>query len=311
MTRTPMLGEAAVPRRALALSACALAVPVAGTLYAPDIAGGRDVLLWLPAIVPAFLLAYHRGWRGAAVALAAGMAALSVTQLLFVLFDAGGGVSVGLLLNMVALYIAVTLGSGWLSELLIQARRSAERLALTDPVTLLSNRRHAELVLEKRFAAARRGQPLAVVLYDVDRFKAFNDAHGHGAGDEALRRVADVLRQATSPADLSARWGGDEFITILTPRAAPGVAAFVQRVVFAVRQVGPISAGARAEASTGWVTVSVGVAHFEPSMTSVAELIIAADAALYRAKEEGSDCVRISTPAVGGGRGASPPLACA
>lgn len=309
-----MLVETAVPRRALALSLCALAVPVAGTVYAPEVVGGYDALMWLPAIVPAFLLAYYRGWRGAALALAAGMAALTVSHVLFALFGTGDGLSARLLLNLVAIYIAVTLGSGWLSELLIQARRSAEQLALTDPVTRLANRRHAELVLEKRFAAAKRGQPLSLVLYDLDRFKEFNDRFGHAAGDVALRRVGEVLQHATSPADLSARYGGDEFITILSPRNASAVAAFVQRVVFAVRQVAPITAsghGATGGAGSGWITVSVGVAHYEPTMTSAAELIIAADAALYRAKEAGSDCVRVSAPAAGGGRGANPPLACA
>src|SRR5690606_15056905 len=89
-------------------------------------------------------------------------------------------------------------------------------LSLTDPLTGLANRRHLSVYLEREFAAARRGRTLSVLLFHLDRFKEYNDTAGHQAGDEALRAFARILRTETRTMNLTARYGGDEFIAVLT-----------------------------------------------------------------------------------------------
>jgi diguanylate cyclase (GGDEF)-like protein len=142
-------------------------------------------------------------------------------------------------------------------------------LSLTDPLTGLANRRQMDVVLERAWAAARRGEPLALVVVDLDDFKAVNDAQGHLAGDRVLRAVADALRQEVRGSDLVVRYGGDEFVIILPRGTEEGARALVERV--RVRLAGTIG-------------ISVGVASYEPSHASPEEMIGAADARLYAAK---------------------------
>lgn len=148
-------------------------------------------------------------------------------------------------------------------------------LSLTDPLTELPNRRHLEMVLEKEFAAARRGRELAVVLFDLDYFKKYNDAAGHQAGDEALQRFGRILQMQTRSMNLAARYGGDEFITVLSDADDDGALRHVRRVTAAVEQ----------DEVLGSIGVSAGVAAFEPEMVGPEDLIRAADADLYRRKE--------------------------
>ena len=116
-----------VPLRTLFVSTVALCVPVAAQVLAPDAAVQYELLLWLLALIPAFLLAYHRGWRGAAAALASGMAVLSLSQA--ALTYLGSGVrDWTLMLAVVAIYLGVSIGIGWVTELLHQARSHAERM---------------------------------------------------------------------------------------------------------------------------------------------------------------------------------------
>lgn len=272
-------GRPAVPPRALAISLAALAVPVYASFAVPESAGDQGILLWLLALVPAFLLAYYRGWRGAALALAVGMGILAVSQVALEL--TGRGVDDWqLLLAVVVAFIAISLGVGWSSELLHRARVRAEHLALTDELTGLANRRHAQVVLEQEFAAARRGRALAVVMFDLDRFKRYNDRHGHAAGDEALRGFGQILERTTRQMNLSARYGGEEFVSILSDTRLDGALAFVERVRKGL---------AEAALPHGGLTVSAGVAAFDPEMEAPGDLLAAADAALYRAKAAGRD----------------------
>lgn len=118
-----------VPPKALILSAAALAIPVASTFLLPDAWGRHEPLLWLLAIVPAFLLAFHRGWRGAAVALATGMALLSVSHAAVVGLGRDG-VNWPLLFAVLPVYIGITLGIGWISELLHRERALAMQNAI-------------------------------------------------------------------------------------------------------------------------------------------------------------------------------------
>ena len=270
-----------VPLRALIISLAALAVPAIAALLFSEFLGQYGPLLWLLLLVPAFLLAYYRGWRGVATALAAGMATLSTTQVV----TSWMGIAVpDLLLGVVVVYLAIALGVGWLAESLHRDREEVEDMALTDTLTGLPNRRHALVFLENEFAAAERGGVLSAVLFDLDGFKGFNDRHGHPAGDEALRNFADILTQTTRRMNLSARFGGEEFLGILSGSDAEGAVRFAERVRVAL---------AARVLSGETLTVSGSVATYHSSLSSSDELLAAADHALYQAKREGRNCVRL------------------
>jgi diguanylate cyclase (GGDEF)-like protein len=151
-----------------------------------------------------------------------------------------------------------------------------QTLSLTDPLTGLANRRQLEVHLAREFAAARRGRPLSVVLFDVDRFKEFNDEAGHVAGDQALRAIARVLTEETRAMNLAARYGGDEFLAVLSDTGDEG----------ARQHAGRIHAGVARDPdlrSMG-ITLSSGMATFNPEMQRIEDLIRAADEDMYRSK---------------------------
>jgi diguanylate cyclase (GGDEF)-like protein len=151
------------------------------------------------------------------------------------------------------------------------------RSSLTDALTDLANRRHLMQHLTREFAAAARGRPLALVLFDVDGFKKFNDTRGHPAGDEALRALGHAMRQHTRAMNFAARLGGDEFAAVLSGTTPKGAAVFAERVRETFR------AKAR-ELGDPPLDISIGAAAFSSEMESHENLIAAADAALYRAK---------------------------
>ncbi len=276
-----------VPFRALLISLASLAVPVVWALVAPEWAGEEaGMLLWLTALVPAFLFTYYRGWQGASLALAAGMAVLSSTQV-FLLVAGLSTPDWSLVLVVVLIYMAVSFGIGALAEILHRERRAAEEMALSDPLTGLPNRRHAGIFLEAAFASAERGSALSAVLFDVDHFKEFNDQHGHAAGDQVLKTLGEVLTEQTRDMDLTARWGGEEFLSVLQSAGEEGAVIFAERVRKAL-----------AEAPNRWgpVTVSAGIAAHADGMESPELLVAAADRALYRAKEEGRDRICRARP---------------
>ncbi|HEX2204337.1 MAG TPA: sensor domain-containing diguanylate cyclase [Longimicrobium sp.] len=146
---------------------------------------------------------------------------------------------------------------------------SVRNLSLTDSLTGLANRRHMDVVLEHAWAAARRGEPLAVMVLDLDGFKAINDDQGHLAGDRLLCAVAEALRCEARGADVVVRYGGDEFLVILPGGSTGGGRALAERV--------------RARLS-GRVGVSEGIAEYHPECASPDDLIREADRALYEAK---------------------------
>lgn len=274
----------AIPVRAVVISVLALAVPVAAALVPEGATSGYALLLWLVALIPAFLLSYYRGWVGVAVAQAAGMAALSTTQVVVLL--AGRTVrDWPLLAEVVAGYVVLSLAIGWLSDALHRSRAQAEVLALTDDLTALPNRRHARMFLEENFEEAQSGDPLTIVLFDIDSFKEFNDEHGHLAGDEALKLFARVLGRSTRPLDLSARYGGEEFLSVLPACGTETALGFVEEVRAGLEHSQPAEAR---------FTVSAGVATYNGGM-SYGQFLRAADHALYDAKREGRDLVRVYT----------------
>jgi diguanylate cyclase (GGDEF)-like protein len=276
-----------VPIRALVLSLGSLAVPVAAVVVFPEWAQDEQgVLIWLTSLVPAFLFAYYRGLRGVALALAGGMAVLSLTQVAVLLLGKTAP-NWYVLLAVVAVYVGICIALAVFAEVLHRERRSAEALALLDALTGLPNRRHAEVTLDAQFAAAGRGSPLTVVMFDLDHFKNVNDRHGHEAGDAALRAFADVLRQNTRRMDLSARFGGEEFISILGGSGVPPAVALANRV----------RAGIESHVFPwGRLTVSAGVAAYEEGMGSYEVLVAAADRALYAAKQAGRNRVTAAEP---------------
>jgi two-component system cell cycle response regulator len=166
------------------------------------------------------------------------------------------------------------------------ARRNAEleELAKTDVLTGLANRRHAQGALQATIASARRhGRDVSVVLLDIDRFKAVNDALGHAAGDEVLRHVAGVLAHELRAEDLASRWGGEEFLILLPDVPATGAATTAERLRAAVAAA-PGAAGApQVTASFGWATWD--------GEESVEALVARADDALYVAKGAGRNRV--------------------
>lgn len=174
-----------------------------------------------------------------------------------------------------------------------------EALSRQDALTGVPNRRRFDDVAASQWAHhLRTGDRLAILLIDVDHFKAFNDHHGHPAGDQCLRLVAQALQSALSDTDATlARWGGEEFIVLL-PRTDEVVAQRVGRQLCdAVRAL-----ALRHEASptSGVVTISVGVALARPAMDelSLSGLVAQADAALYQAKHAGRDRCRLASTEV-------------
>lgn len=289
-----------VPPRALALSLAALAIPVATVASMPDwTSTGAGMLIWLTALIPAFLLSYYRGLRGVAVALSGGMAVITATQVSVVLFQIAEP-NWTLLGAIVAAYLGVSIGIAVLAELLLKERRAAEALALVDRLTGLPNRRHLEDALEREFAAAERGRGLTVVLFDLDHFKQVNDQHGHHAGDVALKTFARILGSNTRRENLSGRFGGEEFVALLRDTEPELALVFAQRVLSQVRDW-PLP--------WGRLTASAGVAHYEKGMGSYELLLGEADRALYRAKHGGRDMVCVAAPYVQSAHAISPSVA--
>ena len=164
------------------------------------------------------------------------------------------------------------------------------KMSMNDGLTGLYNRTWLSDMLPKMVATAHRaGTPLALVMIDLDHFKAFNDTHGHLTGDDALRAAAGVIGVALRPSDFAVRYGGEEMMVIL-PETNELLAVLVaERLCSRMREA---SIFPDMRLPLPHVTASVGVAVLNPGMDDLA-LIAAADAALYRAKHSGRDQVAV------------------
>ncbi|WP_413165249.1 diguanylate cyclase domain-containing protein [Capilliphycus salinus ALCB114379] len=171
------------------------------------------------------------------------------------------------------------------------ANQELQRLAVTDSLTKLANRRQFdEYLVHEWLRMMREQQFLSLILCDVDFFKNYNDKYGHPAGDNCLRAVANAIRQQVKrPGDLAARYGGEEFVIILPNTQAEGAVNVAEGIRQQIKSLNlPHSQSKIADC----ITVSSGVASVVPHPNySPSDLIAAADIALYEAKQQGRDCV--------------------
>ncbi len=180
----------------------------------------------------------------------------------------------------------------WADELEARYQMRLAEGALQDPLTGLYNRRHFEERLGSELAAAQRhARPVSLLMCDVDHFKRINDAHGHLAGDEALKMVAFVLRGAVRKEDVLARYGGEEFVIVARETPIEGAQSLAERIRRAVERSRCAWQGQDLGVTVSiGVTVSVGAAEFVSGRTE-RELIEGADRALYLAKQAGRNRV--------------------
>jgi diguanylate cyclase (GGDEF)-like protein len=181
-----------------------------------------------------------------------------------------------------ASHASLALRNAWLLE-------QVQKMATTDGLTGIANRRSFDIGLERELSrATRNGAPLAVVLLDLDHFKQLNDTYGHQVGDEVLRLVGGALAEHCRDFDMAARYGGEEFAVIMpgcSEAESVDAAERMRRVVAECDSPVP-------------VTASVGVASYPVNGATVSDLIKAADDALYQSKRAGRDQVTAARPVV-------------
>jgi diguanylate cyclase (GGDEF)-like protein len=169
----------------------------------------------------------------------------------------------------------------------------AERLATTDGLTGLLNRRTFNGQLQRRLREAQRyNRPLSMLLLDIDHFKKVNDTYGHPAGDAVLRGVAQLLQNQARETDIVARFGGEEMALILPETDGRGALAIAERI-----RKGVAAAAHPTEQGNLRVTASIGLATWPGAAPDADTLVEAADKALYRAKEGGRNRVCAANPA--------------
>jgi two-component system, cell cycle response regulator len=173
-------------------------------------------------------------------------------------------------------------------ELEVKNRELAQ-LSISDGLTGLFNHRHMQELLEEEFERANRtGDPLAVAMLDLDRFKSVNDSYGHQVGDHVLQAMSEILRNTAREIDRLGRYGGEEFIVILPETGIDEAAVFAERVREAV-EAHPFAKEMRDPIQ---LTVSAGVAEYpHAAVANPHELVKRADQALYSAKTSGRNRV--------------------
>jgi diguanylate cyclase (GGDEF)-like protein len=199
--------------------------------------------------------------------------------------------------------VDLSLRSQQRTEELTERNEELRIKATIDRLTGLANRgTFDEFLAAKLEAATKTGQPLSLIMLDVDKFKSVNDTHGHPIGDEVLRQVAAIIGASARTDDLAARYGGEEMAVILpnTTRAGAGAAAERLRAALAAK---PISTEAGELAITG----SFGVACYDGScpLNTPSALIKAADLAVYTAKKSGRNNVKVFAPKASGNEAAA------
>jgi diguanylate cyclase (GGDEF)-like protein len=187
--------------------------------------------------------------------------------------------------------VELTLQSHQQNNQLQQQNQQLKHQATTDGLTGLANRARFEEFFGEQFTAMRAaGKSLSLLMIDVDKFKSINDKSGHPAGDQVLRVLGKLLKSAARQQDLAARYGGEEMCLIL-PGTTRATASAIAETIRKAIQSRPVEH----DGKTIPVTVSIGVASLEPGspISSTAQLIKAADLALYNAKHSGRNCVKV------------------
>lgn len=176
------------------------------------------------------------------------------------------------------------------NDKLLDSTQLLNELSLKDPLTLIANRRAFEETFDKYIRSAiRNGEPLSIVMVDVDNFKKYNDKLGHQKGDQCLQQVAQFLStELHRPKDFIARFGGEEFAIILPETDVEGACYVAERL----RSILYSHAVEHPESEYGYVTASFGVATANPNRGFLGDnLVKVADASLYHAKAKGRNCV--------------------
>ncbi len=166
----------------------------------------------------------------------------------------------------------------------------ALRSAYTDPLTGLYNRTALTDAFQREWKLSQRQQtPLSLLLLDVDHFKRINDTYGHAAGDAALVKIAKCLRQTVRGSDMLFRYGGEEFVVLLSNTASDGAELLAQRLLYriAAMDCSDIAPGLR-------ITTSIGVATLNHPEETPEQMLKRADEALYRAKRQGRNRVAVA-----------------
>jgi diguanylate cyclase (GGDEF)-like protein len=173
----------------------------------------------------------------------------------------------------------------------LKLRETLRQQAIRDPLTGLFNRRYLEATLDRELMRARReNAPVGVIMMDLDHFKQFNDVFGHGAGDTLLRELGQLIQRRIREEDVPCRWGGEEFLLIMPGASIDIVRARAEEIRQDVKQLRVEDRGK----PLGPITISLGAATFPEHGATREEIIRAADAALYRAKQEGRDRVVVT-----------------
>lgn len=252
---------------------------------------GGEAQLPLPAIPPAAprtrpsLFAGHAPLRSAAAILAAAAVLLVGWRLL-----AAGRTTLPLWAEIVPDLVLLLVACLALSAVFLRELSRTAELAITDGLTGLFNHRHMQQRLAEEVARAERfGQPVSVLMIDIDRFKRFNGAYGHLAGDRVLAAISRLIRETIRATDIPARYGGEELAVILPQTTLVNACGLAERLRVAVEG---LKFQPRRAAQPVRVTISLGVATYPEHATTTAELIDGADKALFQAKRDGRNLVR-------------------
>jgi len=172
-----------------------------------------------------------------------------------------------------------------------EANHKLKELTITDELTQVANRRHFTMHLKEMWKLAKRKKAvLTVVMCDIDHFKQVNDTYGHAMGDVVLKSIAKIMRDSLERnTDFIARFGGEEFAIILYDTKAKGALKLCERIQSNIRKIDGFEFKGR---KTGPLSLSYGISSTIPDMgNGYEDIVLSADAALYKAKEKGRDCV--------------------
>lgn len=188
--------------------------------------------------------------------------------------------------NVLGCMIILIFLAGYYYYLIEQSEQALRKMAATDPLTQLKNRRAITEVIRREESRVRRGQPyLSFILCDLDHFKSINDTRGHDAGDAVLKAVSATLTSAVRDVDFVARWGGEEFLAVLPDTDTEGARIVAERIRQKIAHMDVQAGGA-----TFKISMTLGVATLQPGEDSE-HTIARADTALYDGKRGGRDRV--------------------